>query len=214
MSYISTGIDSLDRDLQGGIPSGYILSIIAPPASNSERFLHQFVAENEDRQAVYFTTEQSEPFLRDSFDKLNILDQPPQIVDLTSEREPLDKISGYIQKMPEESIVIIDSIDRLEDEDSDRYQDFINELQRYLSNSDSTAILFGTSSGQHSPPKGRPVSMKLSDAIFEIDQLKQSEDLISYLSITKFRGIKGVDERVRIQMESDSVGIDTSRDIA
>lgn len=212
MSNISTGIDSLNRDLNGGIPDGYILSIIAPPASNAERFLHQFVAENEDRQAVYFTTEQSEPFLRDSFDKLDILDRPPQIVDLTSEREPLDEISGYIPKMPEDSIIIIDSVDRLEDEDSDRYQDFINQLQRFLSGSDSTAILFGTA--DHHVPEGRPVSMKLSDAIFEIDQVKQSEDLISYLSITKFRGLRGIDDRVRIQMESDNVSIDTSRDIA
>lgn len=212
MSHISTGIDSLDRDFGGGVPEGYILSIIAPPASNAERFLHQFIAENESKQAIYFTTEQSESFLRDSFDKLQILDEPPQIIDLTSEREPLDEMINYMQKLPEDSIVVIDSIDRLEDEDSNRYQDFLNQLQSYLSNSESTAILYGTAS--QSVPTGRPVSMKLADAIFEIDQLRQSEDLISYLSITKFRGIRGIDERIRIQMEEDKVAIDTSRDIA
>lgn len=213
MSEISTGIDTLNRDLEGGIPEGYILSLVAPPSSNAERFLHQFVQANEDRQAVYFTTEQSESFLRDSFDKLNILDQPPQIVDLTTERNPLDEISSYIQKMPEESLVIIDSVDSLETDDPDRYRDFLNELQQYLSNSDSTAILHATAGTSELPPS-RATSMKLSDVIFEVDVIRQSEDLISYLSITKFRGLKGIDERIRIKMERDKVGIDTSRDIA
>lgn len=212
MSELDTGIDSLNRKLHGGIPEGYMLSIIAPPASNAERFLHQFVAENEDQEAVYFTTEQSESFLRDSFDKLDILDKPPQIVDLTTEKKPLDQISEYMQKLPDDSIIIVDSIDQLEREELDRYKDFLNELQNHLSTSNSTAILFGTS-GSHTP-EGRATSMKLSDAIFQIELLRQSEDLISYLEITKFRGIKGQDERLRIEMREDEVGIDTSRDIA
>lgn len=211
MSKLSTGIKNLDREIDDGIPEGFLTSIVAPPSSNAERLVQQFISAN-DHQAVYITTEKSEPFLKDSIDKLNILTNHPQIVDITGEKDPLNSIEDYIRKLPEESLVIIDSVDILEHEDRARYQEFLNKLQKFLSESGSIAILYGSSSDV--VPTHRPLTLKLSDAVFEINVNKESENIISYLSITKFRGLKGVDERIRLEIRKDKVSIDTSRDIA
>ena len=55
---LSTGIDILDRQLDGGIPPGSIVLLAADPASQSELFPYELTAA---RATTYLTTIRSAP---------------------------------------------------------------------------------------------------------------------------------------------------------
>jgi len=63
---LSTGIDVLNRQLDGGIPTGSIVLFSADPASQSELLLYEVTAV---RMALYLTTIRSDQAVQDALDR-------------------------------------------------------------------------------------------------------------------------------------------------
>lgn len=214
MSSLTTGQDTLDRKIGGGIPDSFTFTLLTPWASDAERFIQQLISVNDDKKCIYVSLDQPKELLVDSFQRMEIIEEQPNIIDATDEHDQTDRIRDAIDKAPPESIVVIDSINSLEEELSRRdYTSFINSLKSNAYNQDCTLVFAGTYQDDYSP-KQRPVSLQLSDGVFRIQSEYKGEDLNMFISIDKFRGINPPNERLKVNVTESGLRIDTSRDIA
>lgn len=208
---ISTGTQ-LDRKLADGFPNGSVTTITAPWASNVERFIHQLIEKN-DQQCFYVSTEQTKPVIKKVFDNSNLLkSSQPTIIELNDNSRPIQLVRNKIESVPDGSFVIIDSINALESQGRQDYRALLNQIREEISDTDTSVILFG-SFGDQKPPNRR-ITYRLSDAVMEFRIQKQSGDIETFIDIPKFRGIKEIDERVKIILGDSEITIDTSRAVA
>lgn len=81
IEFISTGIEKLDRLLEGGIPRGYFLLILGTPGSSIEILSKQLATKGE---TLYFTTEETEEELLETMERFGWGKQDIKIVDIAS----------------------------------------------------------------------------------------------------------------------------------
>ena len=206
---LSTGIDVLDRQLDGGIPTGSIVLFSADPASQSELLLYEVTAV---RMTLYLTTIRSDQAVQDALDRTSRYTTvgEPTIRDIGVEA-PLDQANKLMGTLASESTLIIDSLDPLERQDPSRYRYFLNQLQTQMRNTESIAILHAMDG--RSVPVLRDVTEHMADVVFELNTEIQGTEVVNRLSVPKFRGGRALDETIKLKLSS-GVSIDTSRDIA
>ncbi len=204
---LDTGIDVLDRKLDGGIPPGSIIAFTASPASQSELLLYQLTAA---RGSLYLTTQRSDQAVRDAIESTAAPTGSPTVRDISGS-EPLDQANRLIRALPEGANLIIDPVDVLEQREQSRYRNFINDLQNHMVNTGSLAILHCLDGD--SPPDNRDTTQHMADIIFDLTTTVRGTDLENRLSVPKFRGGQALTETIKLEMQ-DQVDIDTSRDIA
>ncbi|MFW5977701.1 MAG: RAD55 family ATPase [Halohasta sp.] len=206
---LSTGIDVLDRQLDGGIPTGSIVLFSAAPASQSELLLYEMTAV---RMALYLTTIRSDQAVQDALDRTSRYTTvgEPTIRDIGVEA-PLDQANKLLGTLPTESTLIVDSLDPLERQEASRYRYFLNQLQTQMRNTESIAILHAMDG--RSVPELRDVTEHMADVVFKLNTEVQGTEIINRLSVPKFRGGRALDETIKLKL-STGVSIDTSRDIA
>lgn len=206
---VPTGSPVIDERLNGGIPTGSILSLNAPPDSQAELLLYT-LADTQSLETVYITSERSRDAIRDGYERSPISSPTPKIVSVDGE-SPLDSASDYIKTIPEESIVVIDIINVLENTGGTRYRRFLNQVQNHMINTNSVALLYGLDGESRS--ENRDITLNMSDIVFTLRTRIDGGDVINELSIPKFRGGTPLDETLTLEL-TDTVAIDTSRDIA
>ena len=206
---LSTGIDVLDRQLDGGIPTGSIVLFSADPASQSELLLYEVTAV---RMALYLTTIRSDQAVQDALDRTSRYTNvgEPTIRDVGVEA-PLDQANKVLGTLPTESTLIVDTLDPLERQEASRYRYFLNQLQTQMRNTESIALLHAMDG--RSVPELRDVTEHMADVIFNLNTEVQGTEIVNRLSVPKFRGGRALDETIKLKL-STGVSIDTSRDIA
>ncbi|MEA1929929.1 RAD55 family ATPase [Halohasta litorea] len=206
---LSTGIDVLDRQLDGGIPTGSIVLFSADPASQSELLLYEVTAV---RMALYLTTIRSDQAVQDALDRTSRYTNvgEPTIRDIGVEA-PLDQGNKLLGTLPTESTLIVDTLDPLERQEASRYRYFLNQLQTQMRNTESIAILHAMEG--RSVPELRDVTEHMADVVFKLNTEVQGTEIVNRLSVPKFRGGRALDETIKLKL-STGVSIDTSRDIA
>ena len=206
---LSTGIDVLDRQLDGGIPTGSIVLFSDDPASQSELLLYEVTAV---RMTLYLTTIRSDQAVEDALERTRRYTNvgEPTIRDIGVEA-PLDQANKLMGTLASESTLIIDSLDPLERQDPSRYRYFLNQLQTQMRNTQSIAILHAMDG--RSVPVLRDVTEHMADVVFELHTEIQGTEIVNRLSVPKFRGGRALDETIKLKLSS-GVSIDTSRDIA
>lgn len=206
---VPTGIASLDRELDGGIPTGSIVVLTAKPASQAELLL-QSISTREDRDTFYVTTQRSKEAIRDSYNRVPRELSMPTIRSVDSE-SPLDSADDLVARIPEETTVIFDTANTLEERDPMRYRRFLNRLQTHMINTGGIAILFSLKG--ENIPKNRDVSYSMCDIVFNLYTEVDSGQITNELAVPKFRGGRALEETISLEL-TESVRIDTSRDIA
>lgn len=204
---LRTGIDVLDRKLDGGIPAGSIVAFCAPPASQSELLLYELTAA---RKTLYVTTRRSSQAVRDALDATNTTVGTPTVRDVGG-GEALDEANRLIRALPDGANLIVDPADVLEDRGPDRYAAFLNELQTNMINTGSLAVLHCLSG--HATPANRDLTKHMADVVFDLTTEVDGTDVENRLAVPKFRGGAALDETIKLKL-ADRVEIDTSRDIA
>lgn len=206
---LSMGIDVLDRQLDGGIPTGSIVLFSADPASQSELLLYEVTAV---RMALYLTTIRSDQAVQDALDRTSQYTRvgEPTIRDIGVEA-PLDQANKLLGTLPTESTLIIDTLDPLERQEPSRYRYFLNQLQTGMRNTESIAILHAMDG--RSVPALRDITEHMADVVFHLNTEIQGTEIVNRLSVPKFRGGSALDETIKLKL-STGVSIDTSRDIA
>ncbi|WP_435194255.1 RAD55 family ATPase [Natronomonas sp. EA1] len=204
---LRTGIDVLDRKLEGGIPAGSLVALTASPASQAELFLYELTAT---RGTLYLSLDRSGDAVSASISQARARTGDPTVRDVAGEA-PLDNAARLVSALPDASNLIIDPIDILERQEPPRYRNFLNELQNHIYNTGSLAILHGLD-GYDIPPM-RDTTLHMADIVFELDTQVNGDRIENRLAVPKFRGGSALRDIIKLEL-SDSVAIDTSRDIA
>lgn len=206
-SRLKTGIDVLDRKLDGGIPSGYIVAYTADPASQSELLLYELTAA---RDTLYLTTERSADAVRHAIDESPSTVGDPTIRHITGDAS-LENALRLIHALPDESNLIIDPIDVFERSDTDDYITFLNDLKATMLETDSIALLHGLLG--ENEPANRTRTRHAADAVFDLRTRLAGSELNNHLTVPKFRGGGQPTDAIKLEL-TEEVAIDTSRDIA
>ncbi|RDI70353.1 RAD55 family ATPase [Halopelagius longus] len=204
---LTTGIDVLDRQLDGGIPAGSIVFLGAEPASQSELFLYELTAV---RGTLYLTTVRSDAAVLDAVNRTPGTVGSPTIRDIGG-GAPLDSANKLVTELPEGANLIIDVVDVLEETGTARYREFLNELQTHMVNTGGLAVLHGLKTGD--APRNRRYTEHMSDVVFDLQTEVDGSEIENRLAVPKFRGGKAPEETIKLRL-SEQVTVDTSRDIA
>jgi KaiC/GvpD/RAD55 family RecA-like ATPase len=204
---LRTGISALDRELEGGIPAGSIVALTAPPASQSELFLHEVTGE---RGTLYLTLDRTSDAVLNSIESAPMATGDPTVRDVTGDA-PLDNASRLVAALPESSNLIVDPIDVLERSAPARYRNFLNELQNHIYNTGGLAILHGLDG--RDVPQLRDTTEHVADVVFQLETVINGDRVENRLAVPKFRGGRALSDVIKLDLER-TIEIDTSRDIA
>ncbi|MDQ2048995.1 transcriptional regulator [Natronolimnohabitans sp. A-GB9] len=204
---LETGIDVLDRKLDGGLPPGCIVAYTADPASQSELLLYELTAA---RGTLYLTTERSDDAVRHAIDASPSAVGNPTVRHVTGD-EPLEEATRLIGALPDGANLIVDTMDALERTDTDAYVDFLNDLKTQMLETGSIAVLHCLKGAGE--PDNRTQTYHAADAVFDLRTATAGTELENHLTIPKFRGGGQPTEAIKLELVEE-VAIDTSRDIA
>jgi KaiC/GvpD/RAD55 family RecA-like ATPase len=207
MARLPTGIDALDRQLEGGLPGGSIVAYCAPPASQSELLLYEMTSA---RETLYLSTERTEDAVAASFEQARCPTGDPPIRYVAGDM-PLETAQRVFRSLVGEANLVIDPVDPLERVDDARYRNFLNELRNHMVNTGGVAVLHCLS-GEHEP-EVRSVTQYMADVILDLETFVNGNDFETRLSVPKFRGGVALSETIKLEL-GDRVRVDTSRDIA
>jgi KaiC/GvpD/RAD55 family RecA-like ATPase len=204
---LPTGITVLDRQLDGGIPEGSIVLLVADPASQSELFLYELTTT---RGTLYLTTVRSGTAVEDAINRVPGRVGNPTVRDIGGDA-PLDNAHSLVRDLPEGANLIVDVMDPLERRDPQRFRGFLNELQTHLVNTKGLAVLHAMRGS--SIPKNRDYTTHMADVVFDLQTSIDGAEIENRLAVPKFRGGSALEETIKLNL-TESVSIDTSRDIA
>jgi hypothetical protein len=203
----STGLPFLDRLIDGGIPAGSLLALVAPPASQSELLLRELAAAH---RTLYLSTLRPAAEVQAWAETTTAGD-----VDVRAEhRRPatlLDDPDWLVEEITPESLVVIDTADGIERGDRETYVDLLTRLSSRLRSVDSVGVLHCLEQG--TDPPARATTLKRADAVWRIELAALSRDIKTRLLVTKSRYGRALTEPIPLLM-TDAVRIDTSRRIA
>jgi KaiC/GvpD/RAD55 family RecA-like ATPase len=204
---LTTGIHVLDRQLDGGIPAGSIVFLGADPASQSELFLYELTAV---RGTLYLTTLRSAAAVHDAVGRTAGTTGNPTVRDIGG-GAPLDAANRLIRELPEGANLIVDVVDVLEETETPRYREFLNELQTHMVNTGGLTVLHGLKADD--VPLNRRYTQHMADVVFDLQTKVDGSEIVNRLAVPKFRGGRAPDETIKLRL-SERVTVDTSRDIA
>lgn len=204
---LPTGIDVLDRQLDGGLPAGSVVAFEASPASQGELLLYELVRP---RPTLYLTTDRNESAVADSFERTKIPVEAPDIQFLPGDA-PLDTGRRAFRNVGTEETLIVDTIDPLERTDRTRYETFMNELANHMQNTNSVTILHCLKS--ETEPELRSTTEHMADVVLDLRTRLSAGEIENRLAVPKLRGGRALSESIKLNLE-ERVRIDTSRDIA
>lgn len=205
---LRTGIDVLDRKLDGGLPAGSIVVLSADPASQGELFLYEITAT---RGTLWLSLNRTAEAVRDSIENTPTRTGDPTVRHISGEA-PLDNAGKLVSALPETSNLIIDPVDVLESQEPpSRFRSFMNDLQNHIFNTNSLAIMHCLN-GRGVPPL-RDTTEHFADVIFQLETNVKGDEVENRLAIPKFRGGRAPSDTIKLNLVEE-VSIDTSRDIA
>jgi archaellum biogenesis ATPase FlaH len=205
---LRTGIDVLDRKLDGGLPAGSIVVLTAHPASQAELFLYELTAT---RGTLWLSLDRTSEAVTDSIQNTPTETGDPTVRHISGEA-PLDNAGKLISALPETSNLIVDPLDVLESQEPpSRFRSFMNDLQNHIFNTDSLAILHCLD-GRSVPPL-RDTTEHFADVVFDLHTDPRGDEVENRLAIPKFRGGEAPTDTIKLDLVEE-VSIDTSRDIA
>ncbi|WP_424359407.1 RAD55 family ATPase [Methanocella sp. MCL-LM] len=227
---LPTGMNILDRTLNGGIPKGSLVYFGADPKAQPEIFLFEFTTP---RKTFYFTTGRDPVHILRHMAELNFAHDNVEFIDVHDEYYNNIYVSSQdIAEVDRRVIEFIDS--KLDDIYTNCAEPFtiifdnfsflielgvdLTILKRLLDkvydmvvDRDSTCILL-ILKGVH-PERIENIFQTYCDTLFLIESDLKGDKISNKLSIPKIRGMPPVVEYIRFKI-MDRIYIDTSRDIA
>ncbi|KAA9405306.1 MULTISPECIES: transcriptional regulator [unclassified Haloarcula] len=202
-----TGVRALDRKLDGGIPTGSLVTLLAEPASQAELFLSEFVARQE---TVYLSGEQAPTTVtsalrsqRGTYDDL--------AVSQLDREAPVSDVLAHVEGLTEESLLVVGPVEPLERADTGEFRAFLETLQARLAQTDSVAVLYALKHSATPPQRHR--TEYTSDIVFDLETKRNDDAIENRLFVPKFRGGRALTEPIFLDL-TDRINVDTSRDIA
>ncbi|WP_418284704.1 RAD55 family ATPase [Halorubrum sp. DTA46] len=207
METLPTGISVLDREFGGGLPSGSVVVLTADPASQSELILDRF---SRVRDCRYLTTVRPVDAVEDAL-TLDTDESAATDVRRIDDGDTFDGVLERAADLPERGTVVVDSVEPLERRDRTEYQEFLNDLRRTADEADAMVLLHALKSDADTP--NRLVTEQVADLVFDLRTTVTGTEIVNRLIVPKYRGGAALEEPLKLKL-TDSVSVDTSRDIA
>ncbi|SFS56081.1 DUF7125 family protein [Halostagnicola kamekurae] len=202
---LATGIESLDRTLEGGIAPGSLVALSAAAASQSELLLYELTSA---RPTVYLTTERSVDAVARALESTCATVGDPSLKSIGDET-PLEDVGRFLADLPDGSNLIVDTMDVLERAETTAYVEFLGELADRLESTGSVGYLHCLKG--IAEPENRTRTEHAADVVLDLATDRSSPD--HTLAVPKRR--RGPQPATAISLElTDGVEVDTSRDIA
>ena len=200
----ATGVELLDRELDGGIPAGSVAALSAPPASQSERLLYELTTT---QRTLYVTTERApetvEASVRETVDPGSVH------VRGVGDDDPVGDLLELARAVTDGTLIVVDPAAPLERDPE--YRSALVELRRTLREKRSAAV-FHCVDGR-AVPDGRDVTEYMADLIFDLSVDLQRDRLRTVLTVPKFRRGDAPRDALKLDFRR-RVTVDNSRDIA
>lgn len=205
MHRISTGVQYLDRTLNGGLPEGTITSVVSPPASQCNPLFYSLMR---DRPWLYVTTYRSEEAVLDELERAVIADTHIKRVGLD---DPIEATKRALDRVDAPRHVLVDTLNPLEETDREiEYVALLNALKDYLRTNGCLAVVHCTEHDQ--PPQLRETTLTVSDVVWELELVSDDTTVETRLRVPKYRCTEAIDEVITLDLGQD-VRVDTSRNI-
>ncbi|MFC5134932.1 MULTISPECIES: RAD55 family ATPase [Haloferacaceae] len=208
MERLPTGIPVLDRELDGGLPAGSVVTLKADPASQSELFLNTFAGV---RESLYLTTVRSAGAVESGLSASSVETGDP-VVETVDGEDPIESVRTYLPSIPDDGTVIVDSTEPLENADPVRYRSLLTDLGDRVVETEATAVLHALKRGGERS-RNRLATEQVADVVFDLRTVVTGTAIENRLAVPKFRGGAALEEPVKLKL-TDTVSVDTSRDIA
>ena len=203
----ATGLDFLDMRIGGGIPVDTVITLLAPPASQSQLLLRALTSE---QPLVYLSTgvrdtEALEAWLagvRSEPDGVTAVHTPAELL--------MEDLRDHLEGVPPESFLVVDEINPLETGARSEYRAFLNDLHSWAREEDSVVFLHCLDTPETTPL--RSLTLNRVDQVWWLHLQLLSSDITTKLYITKARTSRALTEPIALIM-TDDVRINTSRSI-
>jgi KaiC/GvpD/RAD55 family RecA-like ATPase len=202
----STGVPALDRKLDGGVPPGTLVALLAEPASQSELFLTELAERHE---TLYLSAERSPTAVSRSVG-VSVSANDLAVTALDRDAPVVDALD-YVEQLPDGAAVVVDPVDPLERAEAGRYRSFLTELQSAVTNRDAVAVVHALKHG--GAPEQRHRTEYMADLVLDLQTVVQGDSVENRLRVPKFRGGRALADTLRVSL-TDRIAVDTSRDIA
>lgn len=182
MDHLSTGLDGLDRALDGGFPAGSLVALTAPPDSQSELLCYEFAAANDAR---YLSTFRPADEVREVLGAT--LPDAGVSVEQTHASDLLESPAATLEELDlDGSAVVIDTATELEQAGRDQYRRALDVCKRRLRATDSVAFLHCLD--VEPTPMRRGLTLGRADVTLRLRFTGLPDRLDPRLFVTKFRG--------------------------
>jgi KaiC/GvpD/RAD55 family RecA-like ATPase len=217
---LSTGIDLLDKNLDGGLPAGSFVCLYGDPASTPEAFLYQFSTE---RETYYVNTTRSPDSIRKDIKDLHLEDDFITFIDVYSLNHSIqngedERIMNFVfEKLDEISNerinVIIDNLTFFMDLNVDERMklSLLDALYRLSKKTDGLVIVYIIKDSIDE--KTLKKVYDISDVIIEVMIEISGSRYVKKFGIPKIRGRTPLSDLFKFEV-GEGVQLDTSRDIA
>jgi len=195
----TTGIDSLDAQLGGGIPNGSVVSVVAEPNSQSEQLLYALTAA---RGTLYLSVERSQSLVQEAVETAAVTPGEPVIRHLDGP-DILSEAMEFVESLPDGANLVIDSMDLVERADRERFQKFMNGLLDRVRETESVVFLHCLDSEDE--PALRPLTTHFADLVFELEVTMNVAGVSQRLTVPKHRGEPIPQETIELDLIAESV---------
>ncbi len=219
----STGIEMLDRYLNGGLPGGSVVLFSTDPKSMSEVFLYHFATA---RKSYYFATDRDPKYIKQnildfglSTDNITFIDVYGQYhkksggsANSKRDKEIIKYFSDELEKLRKykDFTCVIDTFSFFLELDSSygRMKELIDQIYDITKETDSVSYLY-ILKGVHDPKVVNTIS-NTCDIIFDIESERVGDKVTNKLIIPKIRGMfPAPTQLIKYQIRED-IQIDTS----
>lgn len=204
---LSTGNGIVDRHLAGGIPPGKLVALVAPPESQAELLLYDWIRAGE---GTFLST------IRPADELQADLESVGAATDTTvHHHEPAafrDDPESVLETIPEHGYFVVDYANAIESFPDEDQRAILTDIKRRLRGQDAIGLLHCVDGGGEAG-EGRALTLKRADVVWKLHLAVTSLSIDNRLLITKFRGGRALTEPIKLKL-TDAVRVDTSRDIA
>lgn len=199
---LSTGLPRLDRHLDGGIPPGRIVTLVAPPDTQSELLLKHLAAEHD---CLYVTTLRPrwevQEEVADHVQSAGGEDGPSlDIVELADDA-PLADLRERVESIESSTVLVVDAINELETIARPRYVRFVDDVKETLWDTRSAGVFYGLETPE--PAEGRTVTLRRTDLIWRLRRAGTDRLGEYHLEVAKFRGGRALHEPVGLHLTDE-----------
>ncbi|UZE92664.1 MAG: hypothetical protein IB616_02345 [Methanosarcinales archaeon] len=223
----STGIEMLDRYLNGGLPGGSVVLFSTDPKSMSEVFLYHFATA---QKSHYFATDRDPKYIKQNIIDFGFNIDNTTFVDVygkyrkkgssssnnTGDKAIIKHFSDELEKLRKykDFTCVIDTFSFFLELDSSygRMKELVNQVYDITKETDSVSYLY-ILKGVHDPKVVNSIS-NTCDIIFDIESERVGDKVTNKLLIPKIRGVFPAPTQLIKYQIRDDIQIDTSMYLA